>query len=275
MTLHNYTEDLEGFIEEASSYWANNPVISNLQWALAKRYLAGKGCNLAFIACGDHEKPTTFGLQTEPDRPLCLTGTTPLGHQGAELVRQLQSTFPAVVGEGRLSIDFATHSGLPQKRSVNMHLYRLDTLKEYPKYGTLRPTQKSDVDLLAVWIADFEDAIQAVKTQANYHQQALELIDRGTAFLYEVDGQTVAMAGSSRSAAGVACISLVYTPPTLRGRGYASAAVGALCENLLVNHQHCCLYADQANPASNKVYQRLGFFVVSDSVEVQFEKDEI
>ncbi|MEL6275749.1 MAG: GNAT family N-acetyltransferase, partial [Bacteroidota bacterium] len=190
-------------------------------------------------------------------------------------IQALKLQFPAVVGEGRLSIDFATHFGLPQKRRVDMHLYRLDTLEEYPKYGTLRTTRKSDVDLLAVWIADFEDAIKAVKSQANYHQQALELIDRGTAYLYEVNGQPVAMAGSSRSAAGVACISLVYTPPELRGRGYASAAVGTLCEKLMETHQHCCLYADQANPASNKVYQRLGFFVVSDSIEIQFRKDEV
>ncbi|MBA2569295.1 MAG: GNAT family N-acetyltransferase [Actinobacteria bacterium] len=52
----------------------------------------------------------------------------------------------------------------------------------------------------------------------------------------------------------------VYTPPELRGRGYASALVAKLSSSLLAGgRRFCFLYTDLANPASNKIYERLGY----------------
>ena len=52
----------------------------------------------------------------------------------------------------------------------------------------------------------------------------------------------------------------VYTPPELRGRGYGTAVTGALAELLLTGGQAwVALFADNANPASTRIYRRLGF----------------
>jgi predicted GNAT family acetyltransferase len=56
----------------------------------------------------------------------------------------------------------------------------------------------------------------------------------------------------------------VYTPPELRGRGYASALTAALTEQLLQRRRFCYLYTDLANPTSNSIYRRIGYRPVTD-----------
>ena len=62
----------------------------------------------------------------------------------------------------------------------------------------------------------------------------------------------------------------VYTPPELRGRGYASALVAKLSSSLLAGgRRFCFLHTDLANPASNKIYERLGYVRVR-VAEIEF-----
>ena len=70
-------------------------------------------------------------------------------------------------------------------------------------------------------------------------------------------------------------ISWVYTPPALRGRGYASACVAALSQRLLDSgRRFCFLYTDLANPTANKLYQRIGYRQVIDASIYHFEDPE-
>jgi len=67
-------------------------------------------------------------------------------------------------------------------------------------------------------------------------------------------------------------VSLVYTPPERRNRGYASALVAALSQHLLdAGWQFCVLFTDLANPISNSIYQRIGYRPVSDFDEYDFD----
>ena len=64
----------------------------------------------------------------------------------------------------------------------------------------------------------------------------------------------------------------MYTPPELRGRGYASACVAALsARELDEGRRFCFLYTDLSNPVSNAIYQRIGYTPVSDVVDYRFE----
>ena len=65
-------------------------------------------------------------------------------------------------------------------------------------------------------------------------------------------------------------VGYVYTPPALRGRGYATSTVAALSGQLLRGgSRFCCLYTDLANPTSNAIYRRIGYEPVCDVVEVR------
>jgi predicted GNAT family acetyltransferase len=69
-------------------------------------------------------------------------------------------------------------------------------------------------------------------------------------------------------------VNYVYTPPELRGRGYASACVASLTEQLLdEGHALCCLYTDLSNPTSNKIYQASGYRPVCDAAEYHLGAD--
>ena len=66
---------------------------------------------------------------------------------------------------------------------------------------------------------------------------------------------------------------MVYTPPELRRRGYASAAVSALTKKLLDSgRKFVFLFTDLSNPTSNKIYQQMGYQAVCDINETDFEK---
>jgi len=64
----------------------------------------------------------------------------------------------------------------------------------------------------------------------------------------------------------------VYTPPELRGRGYASALVARVTEHLLAgDREFCFLYTDLANPTSNRIYVNVGYELVCESADYAFD----
>jgi predicted GNAT family acetyltransferase len=65
----------------------------------------------------------------------------------------------------------------------------------------------------------------------------------------------------------------VYTPPELRGHGYASAATAEVSRAALVaGAEEVLLYTDLANPVSNTIYHRLGYEQVEDRVVLSFSQ---
>ena len=87
----------------------------------------------------------------------------------------------------------------------------------------------------------------------------------GRVWLWEDEhGEPVHLTGVNPPAYGVARIGPVYTPREHRGRGYASAAVAEVSRMLLDEGLRVCLFTDQANPTSNRVYEALGYRPVVD-----------
>ena len=84
-------------------------------------------------------------------------------------------------------------------------------------------------------------------------------------------GAVVSCAGTTgRTVHGVR-LNYVYTPPELRGKGYASALVRDLTTSLLEGgRSFVFLHADRANPAATALYERLGFEHVADFSMVRF-----
>jgi predicted GNAT family acetyltransferase len=63
---------------------------------------------------------------------------------------------------------------------------------------------------------------------------------------------------------GVSRVGPVYTPRKHRGRGIASRAVAEVSRLLRDSGERACLFTDQANPTSNRIYAALGFRPVVD-----------
>ena len=131
--------------------------------------------------------------------------------------------------------------------------------------GRFRPAAAADAAVAADWFLAFID--EAVPHDPKPERQKLEQeIANQPYFLWEHGGRPVSMAKIAREHRDFATISLVYTPPELRGRGFASAVTAGVAGAALARGKTMtCLYADLRNPASNRVYTNIGFEAVCDA----------
>lgn len=136
--------------------------------------------------------------------------------------------------------------------------------------GAMRWAEEGDVGTLAKWFAAFCEEAVPSDPPDDAEKNVRRFIGTGSLGVWQTNG-IVSMAGSSRGSKNGATVSAVYTPPEHRGNGYASACVAALSQVLLDRgNAFCTLYADLANPTSNKIYQRVGYRPVDDFAMYKF-----
>ncbi|PWR08987.1 hypothetical protein DKT68_13425 [Micromonospora acroterricola] len=87
---------------------------------------------------------------------------------------------------------------------------------------------------------------------------------RRLCFWVDETREPVHLTGANPPSFGVARLGPVYTPPAQRGRGWASNAVAEVSRRIQAEGARVCLFADQANPTSNKIYAALGYRPVVD-----------
>ena len=128
--------------------------------------------------------------------------------------------------------------------------------------------------LTADWFAAFAREVDDLGKDEDQSAAAREKISHGGVTLWEAGGAPVAIACNTMPVAGQVRIGPVYTPPELRGHGYASAATAAVSQRLLeAGADEVLLYTDLANPVSNSIYQRIGYRPVEDRVVLAFSAD--
>ena len=136
------------------------------------------------------------------------------------------------------------------------------------------PTE-ADAGLAVAWFAAFHaDADEQAGRTAGHEGEALTAdsscarLRTGLLFFWEVDGSPVHLTGQNPPSYGAVRLGPVYTPPRAPGRGYASATVAELSQQVLDEGDRPCLFTDQANPVSNGVYERVGYEPVVDMVNL-------
>jgi len=128
-----------------------------------------------------------------------------------------------------------------------------------PIQGRFRPATLQDLDCLADWWKAFHAELSLPVLSNNARTVISKHIKQHTAFVWE-DDSLVSMACCGRSTGNGIAIFSVYTPPKRRGKGFGTACTAALTEQLLNSScQFCCLFADDANPVTNHIYQKIGY----------------
>jgi predicted GNAT family acetyltransferase len=141
-----------------------------------------------------------------------------------------------------------------------------------PERGLLRPATVADAGQIADWWSAFDDEVLAGADRDGLARRVRRRIEAGDFYLWQ-DGRPVSVAMKNRPTQSGISLSMVYTPPELRGRGYATACVGELSRLLLASGwAFCALFADLANPISNHVYQKIGFRPVCDYDAYEFRQ---
>ena len=268
--------DAESFLARAEPWLLAAEPENNLIIGIAYRLLAGaeryeQPVYLASVREGDRVCGAAF--RTPPHQ----LGLTELAPGAAALlvddIGEVYAELPGVVGPPGPAAEFAglwvaRHGGQTSVRTrLRVHALSTVVWPRKPPAGRLRAARADDADIAAAWSIEFVRETGIANTPREFGSA---LIAAGRLFFWE-DGGVKCMLASTRETPNGACINAVYTPPELRGRGYASAAVAALSQRFLDGGaEFCCLYTDLANPTSNAIYRALGYDPVCDSVEIAF-----
>lgn len=293
MRLDFFT-DPGGFLELAARHLAREPVVSTVVSSVAERALADlsegvtpdprdwyvvarEGAALRGVAM----RTAPFGarplfLLPMPDEAALLLARTL--HERGETVGAANGALPAV---RTFADETARLVGASVAVAQHTRLFELDNLVEPAAVpGRLRVADEHDVDLALAWFAAFShdaDEQSAREPGSSFHELPDEAdmrrrIGRRGIWLWEdEDGQAVHLTGASAPAFGVVRVGPVYTPRTQRGRGYASATVAAVSRQIVDEGARACLFTDQANPTSNRIYEALGYRPVVDMVNLLVE----
>lgn len=232
-----------------------------------------------FLSVTDCDRAMGAALQTPGDAML-VSGLPPvMAKAAAAEVATVRATLPGARGTRSSATAFAdawcAATGARAADAVGRTLYRLDELvppADVP--GVSRLAAASDVGVVVEWLDGFfVDAFDATPDPAARRDYLRRIAaDGGEVVLWSVDGAPVSMARVHAPAAGMSRIGPVYTPPASRGHGYGAAVTAAAA---LRAHRrgaaHVVLFADVVNPGANRIYGRLGFVPVADSVEYAFD----
>lgn len=149
-------------------------------------------------------------------------------------------------------------------------LHVLEDLKEPPRpaRGHLREAYEQESELLIQWeVAFAEETGVADSAQAERMAHARRAYHG--VYIWD-NGGPVCEVGNAPPTAGTVRLGPVYTPPSLRGRGYASSAVAARSRLAIQSGLRCALFTDLANPTSNKIYADVGYRRIADWNELTF-----
>jgi hypothetical protein len=263
--------DPQLFFTAALPFWRSRPAESSLQWSLSAKWAKQGEVAQAFILYQGDEVHAV-GLQTDSPRPLILQAAGPLGERDVHLIEAYCGELPGLVAIKTLTDDYLFSTRYAPLGTVVLVSYQLDEL--IPGFsrpnGELVSASSVPIELITEWLEKFILFIEETGNDGNYLEQARNLVSSGNLYVYLLDGVPVSMAASTRSQGGVAAVNYVFTPEQLRKNGYAYSCVGELSTHLLQTHDCCILYADKDYPASNRVYQKLGYYDTGESLEVLF-----
>lgn len=141
-----------------------------------------------------------------------------------------------------------------------------------------RQAVEADRELLAGWWHDYEVELLGetpgpallAKARADFRRRGAA---GGGPWLLSVDGVPVATQSFNAALPDIVQVGGVWTPPALRGRGYARAVVAAALRDARARGiARAILFTGGDNPAAQRAYRALGFTPVGDYALVLFRK---
>lgn len=286
-TLHFHADPGE-FLDAAGDHLAADPMVNTVVASVAHRMAARRAEGIplpaedwwlvvrddsgAVVGAGMRAAPfpprPPFLLPMPAEAAVALARTW---HERGEQVSAVNGALPAARD---CADEVARLRGGRVEVAQHTRLHELDTLvPPAPAPGALAVAGEDDVDLVAAWFGAFmadadEQAGRPRGASAHETPDRDELLrrirDGRIWFWTDAAGRPVHLTAANPPAFGVARVGPVYTPPEQRGRGWAGNAVAAVSRLLRAEGARVCLFTDQANPTSNRLYARLGFRPVVD-----------
>ncbi len=190
-------------------------------------------------------------------------------------------TPPGVIGglpEARSFAErYCTATGTSPRTIMEQGIYVLREVVDLPApSGAARVAGPEDLDLVMGWTRAFHAEAgpdDVFDEEGTRRRVTARLAGRGGEGLrIWDDGGPVCYAGFAGPTRHGIRVGPVYTPPELRGRGYATALVSSISRAQLASgRSFCFLYTDMDNPQSNAIYRRIGYRLHCGSAMIRFD----
>ncbi len=274
------SSSVAAFMDLAGEFLAAREAENNLIFGICSTYEADPSAfdgppYLATVLHGD--RVVGAAIRTPPWR-LVLAA---FDHPGAvhRLADDLAAeTLPGVVGPSEAAAAFveawSRGGGSTPRLMRHERSFRLTrVIRPRPAPGRMRRSEHGDERLLREWAEAF-----TVEAMPDSPPRDFDLMARSwiagvgrTAYLWIDDRRPVSLAGVGGLTPHGIRVGPVYTPPDLRGRGYASNLVADVSRlQLDSGRTFVFLFTDLANPTANRIYQAIGYEPVNDVDEWDF-----
>ena len=241
----------------------------------------------------EEEKPLLFSLINNkelelialrtPPHDLLISYTDNLEHINA-LVDELfkrKEKLPGVLSFKEAADTFANL--WCEKNSLKCNLFRKERVfklervsKVYLGDRHFSVASKAHQTLVLKWVEkmmrealiDVTDEVidQSKKTFAKEFEE-----NRSSFYLLFDDSEPISMVRKAGKTPNGNFVNYVYTPLSLRRKGYATDCVAKLSKKLLEEgNKYCFLFTDLSNPTSNSIYQKIGYRPVIDENHYKF-----
>ena len=205
------------------------------------------------------------------DLNLLLTHVSgPLCYRLAEFCVEQNMKVTGVVGPAHsgdaFSRFYSSKSGAQSIVGMGQKIYKIEQVN--PEIlqnlkGELVQAQDEHLDLITQWAIAFNKEAMPHQTivPETLRKNLQNRISNGLVYLWKNSlGQLVSMNFVIRPTQNGVSVAGVYTPPELRGQGYATFIVAATSKKMLDGgKKFCVLYTDSSNPTSNSIYQKIGY----------------
>ena len=257
------------FLQRAESGLLASEAEHNLHLSLAyvRRDAGATGADVLFDTVEQDGDLVGCVIRTPPHKLLITSMPPEAAPDIVGPVAELYDEIPAVLGPADSAVAVASAwtalKGGGWETGMQQRIYRLDQVESVrPVPGAMRLATMDDLELLTDWGTGFaRDAGHAFLLA---REQVNRMIERQDLHIWQ-DESPASMAVAQGATPNGCRIGYVYTPPELRGRGYASALVARLSQRMLDSGMtFCVLYTDLGNPTPNAIYQRIGYNVICD-----------
>jgi uncharacterized protein len=274
-------DDAAEFLREAEPLLLPHEARNNLIFGIAGTLCASPSryAEKRFWVAARDDEPVAAALRTPPYN---LVLAKPRDDAGlTALVAGIDDELPGVVGacpevDAFVAAWSARHPIEPRTLRAQ-GVYALERVQPVPEApGSPRTATRADRGLLLEWMGAFGEEV--LEESDPGRTEAVAMVDErldsvhGGFLAWEDGGAVVSIAGWGGPTPNGIRIGPVYTPPELRGRGYATALTAELSQRLLDGgRRFCFLFTDLANPTSNAIYERIGYVRVAESAMIAFE----
>ncbi len=259
-------DDAAAFDRYAGPFLAENALENNVILGLVRGLMGSPQPGALLLTVDRANQPCLAAVMTPPFKLLLSAGDTGAIPRLVAGVIEAGVPVSGLLGLDDMADAFAdawrAATGAAATPATAMMLYATrEAVVPDGVPGTLRAATDADADWVADAYAAFYDEIEAEEHERRAARgTAAAMLRRGLIYLWQDGDAPVSMVCFRPVTRDGARIAPVWTPPALRGRRYASAAVGRLTDELLhTDVDWCALFADVDNPTSNNIYRRLGY----------------